>query len=102
MNKKKRIALQEEMSYHIQCWQQGKQSQKEYCHENNLAYHTFIYWLTKLRRKQSPIEQAFIPVQMDQPVKSSATELEIVFPNGVRLRVSSGNIQFIGQLIRLV
>ena len=102
MNKKKRIALQEEMSYHIQCWQQGKQSQKEYCHENNLAYHTFIYWLTKLRRKQSPIEQAFIPVQMDPPIDSSATELVIAFPNGVSLRVCSGNMQFIGQLIRLV
>jgi len=102
MNKKRRIALQEEMSYHIQSWQQSGQSQKEYCQGNNLAYHTFIYWLTKFRRKQNPIEQAFIPIQMDQPVQSSVAEIEIAFPNGVRLRVSSGNIQLIGQLIRLV
>lgn len=102
MKKKRRIALQEEMNYHIQSWHQSAQSQKEYCQENNLAYHKFIYWLNKFRRKHNPIEQTFIPVQMDPPVDSSGTELEIAFPNGVRLRVCSGNMQFIGQLIRLV
>jgi len=61
----------------------------------------FIYWHSKFRRKQNPIEQAFIPVHMEQPVHSSI-ELEIAYPNGVRLRVPSGNIQFIGQLIRLI
>jgi len=102
MKKKNQSKLEEEMRYHIQSWQQGKQSQQEYCHENNLAYHKFIYWHSKFRRKQNPIEQAFIPVHMEQPVLSSSLELEIAYPNGVRLRVPSGNVQFIGQLIRLI
>lgn len=102
MKKKNRSKLEEEMRYHIQAWQQCKQSQQEYCRENNLTYHKFIYWLSKFRRKQNPIEQAFIPVQIEQPVHSSPTELEIAYPNGVRLRVPSGNVQFIGQLIRLI
>jgi len=102
MNKKRRSALQEEMNFHIQSWQQSGQSQKEYCQENNLAYHVFIYWLTKLRRQQGPIEQSFIPLTMSPPVEHSGTDLEIAFPNGVRLKVSSGDLKFISQLIRLV
>jgi hypothetical protein len=102
MRKNNLSKLEEEMHYHIQSWRQGKQSQQEYCRENNLAYHKFIYWQSKFRRKQNPIEQAFIPIQLEQPVHSSSMELEIAYPNGVRLRVPSGNIQFIGQLIRLI
>jgi hypothetical protein len=102
MKKKNRLNLEEEMSFHIQSWQQSKQSQQDYCRENNLAYHKFIYWLNKFRRKQNPIEQTFIQVQMEPPVHAAPMELEIAYPNGVRLRVPSGDIGFIGQLIRLI
>jgi len=90
------------MRYHIQVWQESKQTQKEYCLENNLPYSKFIYWMNKVRRKQNPIEQAFIPVQTDQPGHSLSLELEIAYPNGVRLRVPSDDLQFISRLIRLV
>ena len=89
------------MRYHIQAWQTGKQSQQEYCRENNLAYHKFIYWHNKFRSKQNPIEQAFIPVQIGQPVNPLPAELEIAYPNWVRLLVPA-DIQLIGQLIRLI
>lgn len=102
MKKTNRSRLEEEMRYHVQVWQQGKQTQKEYCQENNVTYPKFIYWMNKLRRQQNPIEPAFIPVQMDHPGNSLSLELEIAYPNGVRLRVPSDDIQFIGRLIRLV
>jgi len=102
MKKKNRSRLEEEMRYHIQVWQESKQTQKEYCLENNLPYSKFIYWMNKFRRKQNPIEQEFIPVHMDQQVQPLSLDLEIAYPNGVRLRVPSDNIQFIGQLIRLI
>ena len=102
MKKKKRSQLEEEMRYHVEAWQQGNQSQKEYCLENNLAYSKFIYWMNKFRREQNPIEQAFIPVQTDQMQHSLSLELEIAYPNGVRLRVPSDDLTFIGRLIRLV
>jgi hypothetical protein len=101
MKKKNRSKLEQEMRYHIQTWQQGKQTQQQYCHENNLAYHTFLYWLNKIRLKKKPNEQAFIPVQMGQPPNPTQVELEISYPNGVRLRVPA-DIQLIGQLIRLI
>lgn len=102
MKKKKRSHLEEEMRYHVEAWQQGNQSQKEYCLENNLAYSKFIYWMNKFRRQQNPIEQAFIPVKTDQPRHSLSLEIEIAYPNGVRLRVPSDDLTFIGRLIRLV
>ncbi len=89
------------MRYHIEAWQTGNQTQQVYCRENNLKYQKFIYWRNKFRRKQSPIEQAFIPVQLGQPVIPTPAELEIAYPNGVRLRVPA-DIQLIGQLIRLI
>jgi hypothetical protein len=70
--------LEEEMRYHIQSWRQEKQTQQEYCHENNLAYHKFIYWLSKFCRKQNPIEHAFIPVQMEQTVQVQHRTLRLL------------------------
>ncbi len=102
MNKTTRLQLEEEMRYHVQAWQQGAGSQKEYCRENNLSYHTFIYWIHKFRRNHIPVDQAFIAVQPDQPGTSLPQELEIAYPNGVRLRLPSTDIQLIGQLLRLV
>jgi hypothetical protein len=101
MKKKTRSKIEDEMRYHIKAWQTSKQSQHQYCHENNLAYHTFIYWHNKFRHKQNLIEQAFIPVQMGQPPDPTKVELELSYPNGVRLRVPA-DIQLIGQLIRLI
>ena len=102
MNKTNRLQLEEEMRYHVQAWQQGAGSQKEYCRENNLSYHTFIYWIQKFRRNHVPVEQSFIAVQAEQPGTSLPQELEIAYPNGVRLRIPSTDIQLIGQLLRLV
>ncbi len=101
MKKKNRSRLEDEMRYHIQVWKESKQTQKDYCLENNLPYSKFIYWMNKVRRKQNPIE-AFIPVHIDHQVQPLSLDLEIAYPNGVRLRVPSDDIQFIGQLIRLI
>ncbi len=102
MNKTTRLQIEEEMRYHVQAWQQSAVSQKEYCRENNLSYHTFIYWIQKFRRNHIPVEQSFIAVQPNQQATSLPQELEIAYPNGVRVRIPTNDIQLIGQLLRLV
>jgi hypothetical protein len=94
--------MEEMMRFHVQSWQQSAGSQKDYCRENNLSYHTFIYWIQKFRRNHQPVEQAFIAVQGDPSRPSLAQELEICYPNGVRLKMPVTDIQLIGQLVRLV
>ncbi len=102
MNKQDRKALSEEMHHHIELWQQSKTSQKQYCNENNLAYHKFIYWLHKIRQVQNPLDGMFIPVKTRPATRTFVTDLEITYPNGVRLRLSPGSFEHISRLIRLV
>ena len=101
MNKQERVAQAAEMQDHIQAWQQSEQSQLRYCQENNLTYHKFVYWLSKIRRKQHPVDQVFIPVGIKRSSSFIPTDIEIIFPNGVRLRVASGSMEIVGRLIRL-
>ena len=102
MKKKDRAAYEEEMMYHIKSWNQSKQTQKEYCTENNLAYSTFIYWFNKFRRSFSKIDDTFITVNLEGHSQSVPSELELSYPNGVRLRISSVNLELIGRLIHLL
>jgi hypothetical protein len=103
MTRKNRSLLKEEMQYHLTSWQQSEQSQKEYCQANNLPLYKFHYWIHKLRGSHNPLADSFVPVNM-QPSSSpvSASDLEIAYPNGVRLKVPSGDVHLIGQLIRLI
>ena len=101
MNKQDRKALSEEMHHHIQAWQQSNTSQKQYCIENNLAYHKFVYWLQKVRGAQNPADGMFVPVKPRPATRSLAPEVEITYPNGVRLRSAPGSFEHISRLVRL-
>ena len=102
MNKQDRQALSEAMHYHIELWQQSKITQKQYCIANNLAYHKFIYWLQKIREAQNPSTGMFIPVKTGSAKRTFVTDVEITYPNGVRLRLSPESFEHISRLIRLV
>jgi len=102
MNKQERKALSEEMHHHIELWQQSKTTQKQYCIENNLAYHKFIYWLHKARESQNQADGIFIPVKTRPSSRTFINDVEITYPNGVRLRLSPENFKHISHLIRLV
>jgi len=102
MNKQDRKTLSEEMHYHIQAWQQSKTSQKQYCIDNNLAYHKFIYWVQKIREAPNQVDPMFIPVKTRPAKRTFVTDVEITYPNGVRLRLSPENFEHISRLIRLV
>ena len=102
MTKHDRQAHAEEMSYHIQSWKESGQTQQQYCSLNNLPYHRFYYWLKKIREKENPIMNGFIPVQIKGSESRLASDIEIKYPNGVCISVASTDIQFIGRLIRLI
>ena len=87
MKKQERASLAEEMQYHIREWEQSNQSQKQYCAENNLTYHKFIYWLHKDRDGGNLADQVFIPVKTRQTTRTLVADIEITYPNGVRLRL---------------
>jgi len=102
MNKQDRTLRKEEMTHHIQSWKESGQSQKQYCLSNNLRFHTFYYWLKKDREQINPSTGGFIPIRVQGLATHSDSNVEIQYPNGVRILVPSMDIQFIGRLVRLV
>jgi len=102
MKKQDRKLRREEMAYHIQSWKESGVSQHQYCLSNNLRFNTFYYWLKKDRSKNNPLTDGFIPIRVQGGSSDPATNVEIQYPNGVRILVPSMDIQFIGRLVRLV
>ena len=63
----------------ITTWQQSGQSQKQYCLQNNIAYHVFHYWYKVFRNQTSADKGSFVAVNI-------GTELQ---PN-VELHLTDG------------
>ncbi|MFK7810246.1 MAG: IS66 family insertion sequence element accessory protein TnpB [Saprospiraceae bacterium] len=72
---------------HINYWRQSGQTKKAYCELAGIKYATFISWF----KKEEPGEVGrFVKVEKVNH-SGQGSELEIVFPNGVRL-FSTGSI----------
>ena len=102
MKKQDRTLRQEEMTHHIQTWKESGQSQKQYCLSKNLRFHTFYYWLKKERKQIDSLSNGFIPIRVQGLAAHTDSNIEVQYPNGVRILVPSMDIQFIGRLVRLV
>jgi len=55
-----------------------------------------------MHEAQNPATGMFIPVKTGSAKRTFVTDVEITYPNGVRLRLSPENFEHIGRLIRLV
>ena len=99
MQKNQRYS-KEEMFLAIELWQESGLSQRKFCNREKLSLQTFGYWLRKYRNeKLGPTEEnppeTFIPVKVPGtrikgPSLLSSANIEISFPNGVRLSCPAG------------
>ena len=80
------------------CMRSGK-TQKEYSQQAGIGYAKFNYWACKYRKQQPSTAAGFMRVDI-LPV-STPGELEIYYPNGVRLNATGADLSLISQLIRL-
>ena len=59
---------------HLQSWKSSSLSQKEYCRQNNLVYHRFVYWRCKFKNQARgdslSLVQVFPPRYVAPPVPS--------------------------------
>ena len=70
----------------IDAWKQSGLSQKQYCLQNNIAYHIFHYWYKRYRDKQAARGSdptAFIPLIVNGA--SSTGYVELQFPDGKKI-----------------
>lgn len=92
------MSIEEKMFELVEeCLHSGK-TQKQYSQEVGIGYAKFNYWVCRYRKHQQPLTTAgFIKVDT-LPVSE---ELEICYPNGVRLKTTGADLSLISQLIRL-
>jgi hypothetical protein len=77
----------EEMYRHIAAWKISGKTQRHYCEECGEQLSVLQYWIKKQRDASTEIPGGF--AQVISPEVSS--HLEIVYPNGVKLRFPSGS-----------
>lgn len=91
------MTKQEKMYAFIAEYRQSGRSAKLFCADRGISLSTFQYWVQKQKKEQLC---GFIPVKTGiQP--SAAHPVEMVYPNGIRLCLSSFNPQQISQLLNL-
>ena len=92
------MTQQEKMYTLIEEFHQSGKSQKNFCADQGIHPSTFSYWMKKKRLSENPRE-AFLKIKTTIP--SPADQLEILYPNGVRLKTSQKDLSVISALIRL-
>lgn len=73
---------------HISDWQRSGVNKARFCREQDLNYHQFIYWLSKLTAQAciddtAPQRRKLLPVTIEQRQHSAG--LKIMLPNGVTI-----------------
>jgi predicted acetyltransferase len=76
-----------EMLQFIEEWKQSGESQTTFCKNKKLSFHIFYYWLRRYKDQSRPAttRKAFIPVTIPVNEMTSSNEIEIYYPNGVRI-----------------
>ncbi|MGX5687408.1 IS66 family insertion sequence element accessory protein TnpA [Arcticibacter tournemirensis] len=85
------------MKAEVERWRQSGLSQRAFCQELGMKVGTFAYWVS--RTKEEEKKKGFIPLV--PPQGSMGTEVEINYPNGVRIKVSTFDVNVLSRLIHL-
>lgn len=90
---RRRIRREEEMYPIVETWLQSGQSQKQFCEEQGIKMHLLNYWVRHYRDQRdvessSPVQE-FIPVDLKEGNELNSV-VELIYPNGIRLRFGQG------------
>lgn len=92
----KRHRNQEKMFVLVSNWKVSGLSQQEFCKQHKVPYNTFQYWYRKYNLIHSmPLQSDFIEVKPALQLNP----VEIIFPSGVRIVLSSADLVIIKALI---
>jgi len=83
----------------IHRWEDSDEDRTTFCNANGLTLYTFSYWRTKYRKSQArSASSGFVELKPTSP-----TCLEIVYPNGVVIRLpQTSSLSDLKALIQLV
>lgn len=92
--------IKEEMLLLMKEFENSGLSQKEFSGSKNIGFHKFNYWYRKLKREQEELS-GFVRVDTGKTTSHGGSQLELIYPNGVKLKVDCGDLPLLSQLIRL-
>lgn len=94
---------QEQMYSLVEQYHKSGLSIKSFSKEHGISHYTLSYWISKKRKAENlpGVHSRFIPIAAAPSFNTSTGTLEITYPNGVKIRLSSMDMATIGSLIRL-
>ena len=69
---------------HMQAWESGSLSQRDYCQTQDLKFHTFQYWRSRLSKPDKSPSSVFKPVK----ITAMPSLVKMLLPNGIQLEAS--------------
>ena len=82
----------------VESWKQSGLSQQGYCDQAGIKLGTFSYWIRKSKNEEG---QSGGFIALKKPVFALENKYEIVYPNGVVLRVDTDNLSELSALVNL-
>ncbi|QDH78993.1 IS66 family insertion sequence element accessory protein TnpB [Echinicola soli] len=92
--------LEEEMAALVEEFKTTGLTQKTFSAQKGIGYPKFNYWYRKLEGEHSREPTGFLPVRT-RGSSLPAETVEVVYPNGVKLRVPGGDLSLLSNLIKL-
>ena len=86
---KSKTKTRKEIYQMVSQWQESGLSRQSFCEQENLRMVTFASWIKKEREQSQPITQSLVPLHIEEYCSPLSSGVEIVYPNGVRLHLSS-------------
>lgn len=90
------MSRQEEMFQLVEQYRVSGLSAKRFARENNISSGTMGYWI----RKKRSLEKGSGFVEISGRT-SGSMEVELIFPNGVQLRMNGGDPALITKLVQM-
>jgi len=90
------MGRQEEMFRLMEQYRVSGLSAKSFARENNISADTVGYWIPKKRSLEK--ESGFVEISGST---SGPMEVELIFPNGVQLRMNGGDPALITKLVQM-
>lgn len=103
--KSRDIEKQKKMTSMLERFDSSGMSQRQFCEQESITYHVFKYWYKRrmrLHAEESTSKAKFITVEPKQSKIIEISEIELKYPNGVELKLSSSfDLNQIKSLIHL-
>lgn len=80
----------------VQQWKESELTQKVFCEKIGVKRTTFANWVKRSKVKPGQGFVAIVP-----PIKPISESIEVIYPNGVRLKICASDIPVLSELIRI-